>query len=556
MSLNCVTFRLMRIPDASHQSRAERRGRGAFFTPPLLVEFIVRWAVRTPDDRVFEPSCGDARFLRAAAARLGPMNGDVDDALVGIELHAGSVRTARTILTAEGVDARIAHGSFFEAEPDPAFAAVVGNPPYLRFQSFAGESRAAALSRALAAGVRLDGRSNAWAYFVVHAAQFVANGGRLGLVLPAELLHADYAADVRAFLLERFGDVRVVTFRRRIFADADVNVVVLLAEGQGGTDHFKTYEARDIADLRAATELQWRGSTLEPSAKWTSALLAPTGLDLYEQVVASGAFQPLHANWGKASIGAVTGAAGFFRLRAVDAKRLRLAATDTKQLFPGPTADLTYSEQAWEAAKRRGDGVLLFHPSGDPSPAGRRYIAEGERRGIDLSGKCAGRHPWWRVPLPSLADLFVANTSYLTCLLMTNRAGVRHTNAYYGVNLEPARRALGQDLLPLATLNSVSLLAAELTGRSHGKGALKMSVSEVDAWPVPAPKRVRTVEQDLRRIRRRVRTLVQRGQMLRAATLVDEVILADQDRAALAAVRRDLRELHDRRAQRRPPAVG
>src|SRR5664280_613863 len=54
---------------------------------------------------------------------------------------------------------------------------------------------------------RRDGSS--WAAFTVHAAEFLRpGGGRLGLVLPAELLTVNYAAEVRRYLMARFGRVR------------------------------------------------------------------------------------------------------------------------------------------------------------------------------------------------------------------------------------------------------------------------------------------------------------------------------------------------------------
>ena len=49
---------------------AERKGRGAFFTPPEITRFLANWAIRTSKDAVLEPSCGEAAFLVSAAQRL------------------------------------------------------------------------------------------------------------------------------------------------------------------------------------------------------------------------------------------------------------------------------------------------------------------------------------------------------------------------------------------------------------------------------------------------------------------------------------------------------
>ena len=47
-----------------------RKARGAFFTPELVARYVTEWAVRSPTDRVLEPSCGEAAFLLEAGRRL------------------------------------------------------------------------------------------------------------------------------------------------------------------------------------------------------------------------------------------------------------------------------------------------------------------------------------------------------------------------------------------------------------------------------------------------------------------------------------------------------
>ena len=69
----------------------------------------------------------------------------------------------------------------------------------------------------------------------MHAALFLRTGGRLGLVLPAELLTVNYAAEVRKFLTERFAKVRLVLFagNNRFFAMSP-------ARAQAGVHHLNS----------------------------------------------------------------------------------------------------------------------------------------------------------------------------------------------------------------------------------------------------------------------------------------------------------------------------
>ena len=67
---------------------AQRKARGAFFTPAPVARFLFDWAVRSPGDDVLEPSCGEAVFLHQA--RPGHTG-----RLTGVELHTGSARRAQ-----------------------------------------------------------------------------------------------------------------------------------------------------------------------------------------------------------------------------------------------------------------------------------------------------------------------------------------------------------------------------------------------------------------------------------------------------------------------------
>lgn len=167
---------------------------------------------------VAQISCGEAAFLLAAAARLDDLaapGGQAGGRLNGIELHEASARHAASVVAASGWHAQITTADFFTVEPAGVHDVVVGNPPYVRYQDFNGEARLRGRAAALRAGVALSGLASSWAAFTVHAALFLRPGGRLGLVLPAELLTVNYAAEVRRFLMQRFRSVRLVLFTER-----------------------------------------------------------------------------------------------------------------------------------------------------------------------------------------------------------------------------------------------------------------------------------------------------------------------------------------------------
>lgn len=542
-----MTAALDSLPDTA----ALRKARGAFFTPAVIAEYVADWAVRSLDDTVLEPSCGEAAFLLAAADRRArfaapqgvpvPLGG-----LFGVELHGASAASARSLLTRVGDSANIVTGDFFEYSHEGSFDAVVGNPPYVRYQDFAGDARASSRAAALRGGVPLTGLASSWAAFTVHAALQLKRGGRLGLVLPAELLTVNYAAEVRRFLMEQFATVNVVLFTERVFPEVLEEVVLLLADGyqEDPSDHISFFQARnayELADLSAARK--W--TPQHPSERWAGALISGATMDTYDTVLGGGAYTVLE-EWGDTTLGMVTGNNGFFALPADRVQRLGLAPSDVVRLSPPGSRHLrglSFSTAALNALSSEGSAVWLFRPSDEPSRAAKAYIRAGETAGVDGAYKCRVRTPWWRVPLVRPADLLLTYMNSDTARLTTNSAGAHHLNSVHGVYLRPDLQELGRQLLPLASLTSTTLLGAEIVGRAYGGGMLKVEPREADRLPVPAPDVVVASAKPLIAIRGEVRRRLKAGRLLDAARLVDDVILVGE----LGVTPADVRELRDAR---------
>ena len=518
------------IPDTS----VLRKARGAFFTPPELVSFVTEWAVRSPRDAVLEPSCGEAAFLLNAARRLrsvGATNDDLRSQLHGVELHGGSAAAAAEKLAHAGLTGDIRVGDFFDVPAEPIYDCVIGNPPYVRYQAFAGVARAKGLEAALRQGVRLTGLTNSWAAFVVHASQFLKSNGRLGLVLPAELLSVNYAAQVRRFLLQRFARVRLVMFEELVFPGVLEEVVLLLAEGTGPAPCFEVHQARDMSALANAESATWLGFKPERDGKWTPALLPAGAFDVFQTIVNGKGFAPL-LTWGDTRLGAVTGSNAFFTLTAEEAAAHRIPDRELKPISPPGSRHLrglTFSTAAWQEQSREGAACYLFAPDPEkPSPAALRYVAHGETQQIHTGYKCRNREPWWRVPLVRMPDLLLTYMDHERPRLVTNEARVLHLNSLYGVTLRHGLKELGRDLLPMSTLNSVTLLAAEMIGRSYGGGLLKIEPNEADRWPVVSEEMLRASANDLRSLRPQLATALRNNDVAAAVKLVDRVLLSGQ----------------------------
>ena len=484
---------------------ALRKARGAFFTPAELSKFLAGWAIRSATDTVLEPACGDAAFLLPAAGRLSVLGTSAEaltDQLHGVEIHPASAADANMRLQAAGFSSQIRADNFFDVPPLPAFDAVIGNPPYVRYQQFSGEARIKGLQAALTQGVRLTGLASSWAAFTIHAAQFLKPAGRLGLVLPAELLSVNYAAQVRSFLLRRFKTVRLVLFEELVFPDVLEEVVLLLAEGSGGAPNFEIYQAKNLKDLDHLDTAAWVGFTPEGDAKWTPALLPTAAFEIYQSLTEGLGFSTL-LDWGETYLGAVTGNNDYFTLTRRRAAELGLRSSELLRISPPGSKHLRgliFSEHAWEQLAKDGKRCYLFAPSSNPSHAAQHYIAAGHAAGFHATYKTSNRKPWWRVPLVARPDLLFTYMNHDRPRLTTNAAGVHLLNSLYGVLLRDERRAIGRELLATACLNSATLLGAEMVGRAYGGGMLKHEPKEADLLPVPSLDTLEAAGDELRHL--------------------------------------------------------
>ncbi|MDL5352173.1 N-6 DNA methylase [Microbacterium sp. zg-YB36] len=531
---------------------AVRKSRGAFYTDSAIARHIADWAVRSADDIIFEPSAGEAAFLTAAVGRLRELGAECPT-VRGVEIHAPAASAARRLIADAGGQAQIRVSDFFRVEATASMDAVIGNPPFVRYQEWTGAQRDRARFAALQQGVGLTGLASSWAPFVVHSAAHLKPGGRLGMVLPAELLTVNYAAPVRRFLLENFESVELVVFDEQVFPDAEADTVLVKAAGWKGAPAGlatlrQTRNASTLVELEAGTT--W--TPTNPADRWLAQPLRRATMDALDGVLGHsfGTLQDL----GETSLGAVTGANRYFALSPERARRLGIPMRDLVKISPPGSAHLrglSFTGTARTRLGQRGEATWLLYPSSKPADATLHYIAEGEHTGVNDAYKCRVRRPWWRVPLLDVPDLLLTYMNGDTVRLTHNAAGARHLNSVHGVYLRGEVREIATDVLPIASLNSVTLLGAEHSGRSYGGGILKMEPREADGWWMPSAALLHKHHAALAALKPRVQRMLQAKNLLGAVAAVDGVLLdgllTDQ---ALTAIRADRHDWMKRRVTR------
>jgi hypothetical protein len=551
----------------------ERKQLGAFYTPPQIANMLARWAVRSPHDRVLDPSFGGLALLEAAATRLcelGAAPQSVFEQLNGCELDGAAFAAAHARTDVLGSEPALLHRDFFAVQPHEDLAtveALVGNPPYIRAHLADG-----AVGRRIAgaAGVELGGMSSSWAAFTVHAISFVSQGGRMGLVLPGALIHAQYATDVMAFLRRSFRRVVLVLFERRIFPGALEEVVLVLAEGkgEGEAEDIEIVECVDVEalDLDAirprhdpSDQAVGDGHEIGDNSRTANVLdqlLPRETRELLQGLAAATEVERLGER-ATIEIGVVTGANDYFLPSPELAERIsaELLSPVISRASQIPGARFTRADLRGLVA----DGArcrMLTVPQDAPAAllkAIRPYIAEGETVGLHERNKCRKRTPWWSVPLPKAGppDLFLTYCAGAHPRLVANEANILSTNSVHAVRI---RRGTGRRTLATGFINSLSLLSAELEGRSYGGGVLKLEPTEAQAVMLPP------LVSGLGKLVGDVDRLIREGDLNAALDLVDPLVLGQGlglGRAEIAALRAGGQRLRSRRRARedRPVSV-
>lgn len=218
-----------------------RRARGAWDTPAPLARRAValaREAARGPASRALDPACGAGAFLVALA--------EAGLEAEGVEIEPATAAVARVAAPRATVHV----GDGLRRAPGGPYDLVVGNPPFVPPER---QDRAlrAALCRELP---WLSGRFDLAVPFAARAAEALAPGGGLCLVLPAPLLCQPYARSLRRDLSARHRITAIEICGR--FPGAVVNVALLALRGCEGPAPLPAH-GLDPASWSSLESLPW-----------------------------------------------------------------------------------------------------------------------------------------------------------------------------------------------------------------------------------------------------------------------------------------------------------
>ena len=257
--------------------------------------------------------------------------------------------------------------------------------------------------------------------------------------------------------------------------------------GRRAMERNEPIQVRFVDNVRPGVTQEVVHSIQPSSSAWTRYLLTKAEIDAYDEAEGLPVVERLRTV-AKFEVAAVTGANDYFSVDQETVEEYDLGPW-TVPLLPRirHAPGLRFTECDYKLAGDGGARVhLLDFSSERPDPElyerVNEYLELGLDRELHRRYKCRIRTPWYRVPHIRAAELMMSKRSHLYPRVVLNEVGAVTTDTIYRARYNGTGEK--EDLV--ATFhNSLTLLSAELEGRSFGGGVLELVPSEVGRLRIP-----------------------------------------------------------------------
>jgi adenine-specific DNA methylase len=460
--------------------------RGGFYTPEQIAEFILRWGINgSKDFDILEPSCGDGVFLEQLQKNKLKYN-----SITAVELEEKEAKKSEKINLK---NKQIINADFhtYCNNTLQRFDLIVGNPPYIRYQFFNRQQQVEAEDIFIKAGLTYSKLTNAWVSFVVGSSLLLKEkGGKIGFVLPAEILQVSYAQQLRNFLAHFYNKINIISFEKLVFPDIQQEVVLLLCEKNETKSHnIEHIELRDASELKKLDFAILKSPKKKidfKSNKWTFYFLEQEEINFLETIAKKRNIATL-GKFANVEVGITTGSNDFFTVPLSTVEEYDLQ--DYAKPMVGRSVQVNsvvFTGKDWQNNKfSKAKAHLLVFPESqklNKKNGAVKYIAHGESLGIHKGYKTGIRNDWFVVPSLKISDALFIRRNNLYPRLIINEAEAYTTDTMHRVFVKPN---IDIKALTASYYNSLSLAFTEVSGRSHGGGVLELMPNEAERVLLP-----------------------------------------------------------------------
>lgn len=507
------------------ENATNERLMGSYYTPIELADYVTKWAIKGQNiRRVLEPSCGDGIFLKCIRNRnledrcnITAIEIDTEASVLAGERITGStvfndyeqflvhLESNHNLKHIAGCS--VINDDFYKIYDNglrqEVFDVIVGNPPYIRYQYLTEEQREEQSVILTANGMKSNKLINAWVSFVVACVQMLDVNGKIGLIIPAELMQVAYAEDLRNFLMSKLQKTTIITFRELVFPDVEQEVILLLGEKdlRHNDEHkLKILQYDNIAKLIQDDNMEAIefNDVEEDDSKWTRYFLSASENELISNIRQDNRFIQL-SDIADVDIGITTGNNDYFCVNRDKVNEYGLENACIPLIARSVNINgIRFTKQDWEENINLGAKTYLIDFPDIPYeeyPEGFvRYIRYGEETNQNSGYKCQIRKRWYRIPSIWVPDAFFLRRNHLYPKFVLNT----ELNAVSTDTMHRIRFSMGVNpkRVLLSYYNSIALAFTEIEGRSYGGGVLEILPGEVEKIILPDLRKVELVDEE------------------------------------------------------------
>ena len=475
------------------ENASKEKLRGGFYTPRPIADFILKWALNGDKQfDILEPSCGDGVFLECIKTNNLKYN-----SITAVEIDKNEANKACDLNLP---NTNIINQDFYKFcnNTKNKFDLIIGNPPYVRYQFFDKKQRDEAEKIFAKAGLKYSKLTNAWVSFVVGSSLLLKDKGKIGFVLPAEILQVTYAKQLRIFLATFYNKINIISFERLVFPGIQQEVILLLCEKNTIKSHLIEHlELEDANALKDVDTMKLKSPKKKidfETNKWTFYFLDQNEIDFIEKILNQKKVPHLK-EFADVEVGMTTGYNKFFTVPQATVEKNCLGKYVKPMVGRSIQVNGTiFTENDWYSNVKSGArAYFISFPKRkeiESNINALKYIEQGEKDEINKGYKCGIRDEWQIVPSIWVSDALFTRRNNIFPKFVINQVGAHTTDTMHRVKINKnvnisTLKKINLKALVASYYNSLSLASAEICGRSHGGGALELMPNEVENILLP-----------------------------------------------------------------------
>lgn len=435
-------------------SRVNKIKHGIYYTPSDLAEYLVDSILKEDDVTVFDPSYGAGALLSAAAKIRQSHDNNKELNLFGCDIHKSLIKDNSLS------NAQLIETDFFEFNLETRFDLILTNPPYVKHQN-QDKKHISELKKLYPDLKTLSNSSDLWAYFLVKCASHLKINGSIGAILPWSFIQSNYSIQVRKWLLENFGDIKLLALNNAYFEGANERVVLLWLKEYGTKNNSIQFACANEPEEKIIYTHLSKNEWVENIIMHNRSVKLNTIFDYLKQSASFSLFE----KYADIRIGVVTGANKFFIQKKEAALNLGFNNKDLVPIITKSNELVSFLKTGKKSLKQ------LLHI--DSTWENSDYLKHGISEEYHLRTHSKNRSIWYQIPSSKLPDAFFPYRVGKIPFMVLNNKKVQSTNSIHRIyfkNVTP----LEQKSIVISLLSIYGQLSIETNAKTYGRGMIKI----------------------------------------------------------------------------------